>query len=236
MEITHSVKKIYRESEISAWLKRVDFDWERLFRPEALAYGRKLYKASAVRSLELSGSEALACARIDGEELYCVLDFDGDTYVRKNFNASDSLSMAALTVATFYEIEELVCDASAGVICFRDASESAGDSAGEHAEESAENAAEPSRNMPLRLSFTSRRRGLSFIAEWETEDGSFKRAFGESCVGVETLTQSEREALIRLASLARKASFRYDSDSYVLADIPKIPTFLALTPGLRNHG
>lgn len=40
------------------------------------------------------------------------------------------------------------------------------------------------------------------------------------------LKPEECENLIRLATLARKASFKYEADSYVLSDISKIPGFL----------
>ena len=80
MEIEHLTSRIYSPADIPLWLRRTMSDWESRFSAEALAYGRKLYKDNAIFELELKGGEAIACARINGESPYTVIDFDdGDS-------------------------------------------------------------------------------------------------------------------------------------------------------------
>ena len=101
--------RIYRKSQMGLWFGRVACDWEKAFRAEEILYGRKLYKEGAIRTVELSENEAIICAKLsDASEPYCVLDFEGDRYVRRG--SSDNFQNAALSVAGFYEIEELVAD------------------------------------------------------------------------------------------------------------------------------
>lgn len=228
--------RIYRNSELGQWLRRVDCDWEKFFRVEELAYGRELYKSGAVRTLELNANEAIVCAKLsDGSEPYCVLDFDGVGYVRRGF--SGNLQNAALTVAGFYEIEELVGDVFSSDE-FLDYDESAAKAL---AAESAENAdsAEPEADArpeasesageefpKLALTFSSRRKGLAFSVAWEFADGKTRRAFGEKCLPVAELGDPQKENLVRLATMSRKCGFKYSSETYLLAEISKIPSFL----------
>ena len=101
--------RIYRKSQMGLWFGRAACDWERAFRAEEILYGRKLYKEGAVRTVELSENEAIICAKLpDASEPYCVLDFEGDRYMRRG--SADNFLNAALSVAGFYEIEELVGD------------------------------------------------------------------------------------------------------------------------------
>ena len=108
---------------------------------EELEYGRKLYKNCVIRDIELHESEALARAKLeDGTEPFCVLDFEGERYVRRD---GWDLDQAALCVAALYEIDELIGDLSASPDAFSESSTVA-DSAKENNEDnSAEDDAEP---------------------------------------------------------------------------------------------
>ena len=107
MAVEHAARRIYKRSGLLQWLRRAAGDWQKAFRTEELEYDGQLYKQCVVRDLELHEDEALARARLsDGSEPFCVLDFDGDTFVRR----AKGLEQAALCVATFYEIDELVGD------------------------------------------------------------------------------------------------------------------------------
>ena len=236
--------RIYRNSELGLWLRRVACDWENFFRQEELLYGRKLYKTGAVRTLELNSSEAIICAKLpDSSEPYCILDFEGDEYVRRS-NSSDHLLNAALSVAGFYEIEELVAD-TLGSDEFIDYDEqallakakeenekAAADGECAQNEETSEAASAPAAENAesgypkLALSFSSRKKGLVFSASWEFKDGKTRRAFGEKCLPIAELTDTQRENLVRLATMSRKHGFKYDSEIYLLSEISKIPSFL----------
>ena len=90
--------RIYRKSQMGLWFGRAACDWEKAFRAEEILYGRKLYKEGAIRTVELSENEAIICAKLpDASEPYCVLDFEGDRYVRRG--SSDNFQNAALSVA-----------------------------------------------------------------------------------------------------------------------------------------
>ena len=231
MDITHSAKRVYKHSQLGLWLRRVERDWERPFKSAELEYGRHLYKTCAIRTLELNENEAIICARMeDGSEPYCVIDFEGDRFVYRSSDES-SLLTAALTVAGMYEISELVGDVL-GSDEFIDYDESSSNKVQEIETPPAEAHSLPVEDEPveifktLSLTFSSRRKGLIFTANWELPDGKTRRAFGGNCIPVSKLKPEECENLIRLATLARKASFKYEADSYVLSDISKIPGFL----------
>ncbi len=237
--------RIYRNSELGLWLRRVSCDWEKFFRPPELAYGRKLYKSGAVRTLELNSSEAIICAKLsDDSEPYCVLDFDGDAYQRRRSSAG--LLNAALAVAGFYEIEELVGDVfSSDEFLDYDETEAiaraknealAGEiDAGAAPQEGAlpRLDAEDSRQSPgnseyprLELEFSSRRKGLAFSASWRFEDGKKHKAFGEKCLPISELGDSQKENLVRLATMSRKYGFKYLSGAYMFSELSKIPSFI----------
>lgn len=78
----------------------------------------------------------------------------------------------------------------------------------------------------LALTFSSRRKGLAFSVAWEFADGKTRRAFGEKCLPVAELGDPQKENLVRLATMSRKCGFKYSSETYLLAEISKIPSFL----------
>ncbi len=246
----HTAKRVYRNSELPLWYRRALCAWERRFKPEEISYGRKLYKLGVVRDLELESDEAVVCAKMpDGNEPYCVVDFSGDEFTYRGSQSDDFLT-AALTVAGFYEIEELVADIAALPEFadfnweFSQTSEEPPANAAEaepaggadvpstHESVSAEAVKnmEPEEAVPpmeLLLKFSSRRRGLSFCAHWIMRDGKKRKAFGDNCLPVDSLSSAECENLIRLATFARRSGFKYESEMYVLSEISKIPIFLS---------
>ncbi len=240
--IEHSAKRAYKNSELPIWYARVGCAWENCFREEELVYGRKLYKEGVIRNLELNANEALVCAKMpDDEEPYCVIDFDGENFSYRGSRRDDFLT-AALAVAGFYEIEELIADVASlpefasfdweKIIVPQeeessDSTESE-ETVAERESSELESKAQTSTAHELQLSFSSRRRGLSFSAYWLMEDSTRRKAFGEKCLPVESLEPQECEKLIRLATFARKAGFKYETDSYILSEVSKIPSFLTV--------
>lgn len=243
MGMEHLTRKIYKLREIPAWYLRVRSDWEKKFSPEVLEYGRKIYKISAITELELSGDEAIVCTKMeDSTSPYCVIDFTDDN---KEFSVRGSVDDEFITnsvaVAGFYEIEELVGNEFTNgdiseVEDFESLIQRASVTDTEVQEESQtdeifeETEKEEEASRILLLEFESRRSGLELSVYWKTKESSRKRrAFGNGCIPVESLTSAECENLIRLANFARKAGFKYATDSYILSDIAKIPDFLNTT-------
>ncbi len=242
MEIEHLTSRIYSPADIPLWLRRTMSDWESRFSAEALAYGRKLYKDNAIFELELKGGEAIACARINGESPYTVIDFDdGDSSFSYRGSQDDKFLTASLAVAGFYEIEELLANvlAEQGDIDLSDLQSSPIDDKKDSAPktQSAPDTSKPpafkeDSRPPRRLLlvFESKRTGLKFDAYWrDGKSARGRRAFGSKCAPIESLCSAECESLIRLANFARKAGFKYSSDSYLLSDISKISPFMSHT-------
>ena len=235
-----SANRIYKRSELALWLRRVTCDWESLFRNEELLYGRKLYKMGVVRTLELNSGEAIICAKLeDDSEPFCVLDFDGDEYA-KHAHSNDDFLNNSLRVAGFYEIEELVADIfSSDVFLDYDENEAILKSQELEAEKAKESFASEENSEEAEIStesefpklavcFSSKRKGLVFYALWVFEDGQSRKAFGEKCLPLSELGDTQKENMVRLATMSRRAGFKYDAGYYVLAEIAKIPSFLQI--------
>ena len=110
-----------------------------------------------------------------------MLDFEGDSYVRRG---GGDLEQAALCVAAFYEIDELIGDLAASdeFLDFDADSAKAPEGGGEASEESPaepEVAAPAREPMALELAFASRRRGLVFSTRWRTPSGARRSAYGD---------------------------------------------------------
>lgn len=234
-----SANRLYKRSELGLWLRRVSCDWENLFRNEELLYGRKLYKIGAVRTLELNTNEAIICAKLeDDSEPFCVIDFNADEYVNHS-HSNDNFLNNALRVAGFYEIEELVADIFSSdsfldydeVEALRKLQEleaEVDNSTSSQSQENSGSQAEESQSEypKLAVCFSSKRRGLDFYALWIFEDGQVRRALGEKCFPLAELGDIQKENMVRLATMSRKAGFKYDTGHYLLAEISKIPSFL----------
>ncbi len=241
--VARAANRIYKRSELALWLRRVDCNWERLFRIEEILYGRKLYKIGAIRTLELNHSEAIICAKLDDStEPFCVMDFNGDDYVDVS-HSNDDLLNGALRVAGFYEIQELVGDifssedfldydeSEAKLLAEKESEEEASKDESERDEVLADSKVErtPEDEFPkLNLVFSSRKKGLSMAVWWRFQDGTRRRAFGEKSIPLAELGDSQKENMVRLATMSRKAGFKYEDGIYNLAEIAKIPSFLQL--------
>lgn len=233
-----SANRIYKRSELALWLRRVDCDWEKSFRDEELLYGRKLYKNGAIRTIELNSGEAIICAKLeDDSEPFCVIDFEGDEYI-KHSHSNDDLQNNALRVAGFYEIEELVADIFSSDL-FLDYDEQEAIAKARNAENIGETEqiketqleeipSQESEYPKLVISFASKRKGLDFHALWVFEDGQSRKAFGEKCFPLTELGDTQKENMVRLATMSRRAGFKYETGHYLLSEIAKIPSFLQI--------
>ncbi len=228
-------RKIYSQSQIGLWIERVSREWESKFGKSALEMGREFYRSGKIQVIELNSSEAIISAKLDdGREPYGVLDFDENGDFDPRCSDSDDLVSEAIAVAGMYEIEELVGDVVSGDEYLENPErcsplpEETPEEVGEaEADSSAESEVlKEDGGRKIVLTFTSRRKGLSFSSVWSCPDGKSRKVFGEGALEVEKLSDGERERLVSLASLARKSGFHYDSDLYVLSDISRIPQFV----------
>jgi len=239
-------KRIYRAGALESWFQRLTAPWETVFTAEVLDRGRTWYRQGCVREMELTEADAIVHGRIGDRESYVVLEWpNGKLHVRASAAGEDEGH--ALAVAGLYEIEELVAEEASALP--QDKRRVAADAANANGNGKANGnghkpdangngkAAAPVPPVPvpvaisadarlLTLSLTVNDHGLSCEAFW-AKKAERQPAFGKAAEGLE-LAGCDREKLIRLASLARRAGFHFKSDRacYVLEEWDKAPPFL----------
>ncbi len=227
-------KRIYRAAALEAWFQRLTAPWEEDFSPAALEKGRAWYRDGCVRELELSETDAIIHARAGEQESYVVLEWpNGQLHVRAS--AAGEEEGRALAVAGLYEIEELVAEEASPLPQDRRRAATNGNGNGHTPAPppvappptpAATAAALAARKLLLALGVNDT--GLACEAFW-SGNGSGERhpALGKPAEGFE-LAATDREKLIRLASLARRAGFHFDSahGCYVMEEWDRAPAFL----------
>ncbi len=242
-------KRIYRASALESWFQRLTVAWEESFTAAVLEQGRAWYRDGCVREIELSETDAIIHAKVAEHEGYVVLEWpEGRLHVRASSAGVEEGQ--ALAVAGLYEIEELVAEeASPLPPDRRRAAEGNG-----HAPAAAEIskfsktpagknqvAAAGSKGTPaaaaanaspnarhLLLALTVNDLGLVCHAFWgRGKTAERLPALGKPAEGQE-LGGPEREKMIRLASLARRAGFHFNSahGCYALDEWDRAPGFL----------
>ncbi len=222
-----SASKRYKESELELWFSRISKDWESHFKAEEIEYGRALYKACAIRDVELNSSEAFISARLqDGTEPFCIIDFEGEDLIYIP-TTSDDFLYGALKVAGLYEIEEFIASRIAeDDLRFYTRSKVEENVEKSPVQEPQEIISENSRELVV--NFSSKRKGLVFHVYWKDASKRIP-AFGNKAMDVEELSSTESENLMRLITFARKAGFKFCDNFFELDDIPKISLFLKHT-------
>ena len=106
---SHGPKRVYTPQSLESWFVKLENEWSGRFTPGQMEEGRRIYRDSEVRELELTASDAIVHRRIDKHDQYVVIEWiDGDLVVR---SSSTDLDVArSLAVAGLHEIEELVAD------------------------------------------------------------------------------------------------------------------------------
>jgi len=232
-------KRIYRAGALESWFQRLTAPWETDFTPAVLERGRTWYRQGCVREMELTEADAIIHGRVGERESYVVLEWpEGRLHVRASAGGEDE--GRSLAVAGLYEIEELVAEeASALPQDKRKAGLGApanGNGNGNGHKPAAEVKAPTAPPTPapkdpnmrqLLLALSVNDAGLSLEAFWVKNKEPRQPAFGKLAEGLE-LTAPEREKVIRLASLARRASFHFQSarGCYMMEEWDKAPGFL----------
>ena len=220
-------KRVYSYPALESWFDRLEGDWEKHFSPLALEQGRAWYREGEVREIELSAGDAIIHSRFDKQEVYALVEWrEGVPTVRAS---TDNRHLGhSLAAAGLYEIEELVADeisplpreAKNGHRAAAEASPSLPAQAPAPAGDRA------ARALIVRLKSTSA--GLELSAVWRGALGVEVSALGSARARPTELIDREREHLIRLTSLLRKAGFEPipRGEGYRLEDMSRIAPFL----------
>jgi hypothetical protein len=244
----HGPKRIYTPQSLEFWFGKLERDWADYFSVNQLEQGRRMYRDSEIREVELTARDAIIHRKVDKKEEYAVIEWDAGGFSVRS-SSTDAELARAIAVAGLHEIEELVADeisALPGELPPEPAPVLVADANG--ATSNGKNGGAP---RPLRLFFETRIEGLTFQAFWVNADGSRTFALGQANgngdgngpgngdgAAPAHVSSSERGKLICLTAYARKAHFRYHQEShlYVLDLLPEIPEFLrTLLPVWRRY-
>ncbi|MDD3180176.1 MAG: DEAD/DEAH box helicase [Opitutaceae bacterium] len=219
----HGPKRVYTPQSLEFWFSKLEMDWEGHFDPVQVERGRKMYRDSEIREIELGTRDAIIHRRVDKKDEYAVVEWEGDE-LRVRSSCTNPEVANALAVAGIHEIEELVADeivaAMPGAVPEIASAPIETSGSGGNPGPKADAAA-----RDLLLSFATTTEGLTFQAFWLN---GHKRTPALGSANTSPASQAERGKLIALAAYARKAHFRYrqDTHSYVLESLTSIPGFL----------
>ncbi|MDF9833521.1 superfamily II DNA or RNA helicase [Ereboglobus sp. PH5-5] len=238
----HAAKRIYSPQSLEFWFEKLEGDWFAVFTDSQLAHGRRIYRDSEIRELELTNKDAIIHRRVEKRDEYAVIEWEnGELNIRAS--TDDTEKARAIAVAGIHEIEELLCDelpplpaepSANGNGARAPAPQSSG------ATTNGKTAPAPSDAPPPRtlvLTFATSHNGLSFEAFWK--DPANARAprapaftpDNTASSARPATTRAERAKLIGLAALARKSHFTYNAQTghYLLSNIIEIPSYLKNT-------
>jgi len=245
----HGPKRIYTPQSLESWFGKLEGDWSDHFSAQQLEQGRRIYRDSEIREVELTVKDAIIHRKVDKKEEYAVIDWGADGFTVRSSSTDAELSRA-IAVAGLHEIEELVADEISPLpedLPPEPAALSAGNGNGAALHARSGNGESV---RPLLLAFRTTIEGLAFQAFWVNPDRTRHPALGQSGSngngygdgadhggnvgepGDESLlahvTSGERGKLICLTTYARKAHFHYHQQSrvYVLDLLKEIPGFV----------
>ncbi len=213
-------KRIYNQAAVEAWFKKLSRDWEPLFSDLELERGRGLYRDGWISELELTPGDAIIHGKLEGEACYVLVEWkDGRPEIRGS--DKERLTNRSLAAAGIYEIEELIADEVQVVPHVASAEEAAPEA---EAEPERDIEARPTR--PLLLDFKGGAKGLALSAFWKNGQGDVQ-AFRDQPEEAQPQTDGEREVLVRLTGLCRKAGFRYQpkNNGFRIDDPERITAF-----------
>ncbi len=181
--------------------------------------GREYYRKGVIEEFELSEKTLSASAKFeDDSRPYCVIDLISNK-LRFRCSVSNEFFAKCLSVAALYELSELMSD-SLHIIDNHNPQEEEKEEAPVVIEEEKE----PEVARDFILEFATKRKGLFFSTY--ILDGKKKRSlYAKAALNLE-LNSAEREQLIRLASLSKKAGFDFTGSGQILCDYLKIINFV----------
>jgi superfamily II DNA or RNA helicase len=105
----HVAKRIYSSQSLEFWFEKLGADWSATFTATQLKHGRRIYRDSEVRELELTTSDAIIHRRVGKRDEYTVIEWE-NLALRIRSSTTDTEIARALAVAGLHEIEELLSD------------------------------------------------------------------------------------------------------------------------------
>ena len=244
----HGPKRIYTPQSLEFWFGKLERDWADYFSVNQLEQGRRMYRDSEIREVELTARDAIIHRKVDKKEEYAVIEWDAGGFSVRS-SSTDAELARAIAVAGLHEIEELVADEISplpGELPPEPAPALVATANG-----SASNGKNGGAARPLQLVFETKIEGLTFQAFWVNADKTRTSALGQANgngngnghangdgAAPAHVSSSERGKLICLTAYARKAHFHYHQEShvYVLDLLPEIPEFLrTLLPVWRRY-
>lgn len=219
---SHGPKRVYNLTALEFWFNKLTSSWEPFFPGNSLEMGRRFYREGLIREIELSETDAIIHSKIEGKECYAVIDWAA-AEPSTRASVEEATVGQALAIAGLYEIEEMVVDEISPV----PAEAPKGEKNGERLQERLTQVKkEEAPGRTLHLAFDVVTEGLIFAAHWIGSDGSRAPALVHGSDG--HLVATERERVIRLASLSRKGHFQFcqKTQRYVLRDLARIPGFV----------
>jgi hypothetical protein len=244
----HGPKRIYTPQSLEFWFGKLEGEWADYFSVNQLEQGRRMYRDSEIREVELTARDAIIHRKVDKKEEYAVIEWDAGGFSVRS-SSTDAELARAIAVAGLHEIEELVADEISplpGELPPEPAPAMAVPANG-----SAANDRNAAAARPLLLIFETKIEGLTFQAFWVNADQTRTSALGQANGNGNGngnghgngdapahVSSSERGKLICLTAYARKAHFHYHQEAhvYVLDLLPEIPEFLrTLLPVWRRY-
>ncbi len=258
---SHGPKRVYTPQSLEFWFERLEAEWEGHFESTHVERGHEMYRDSEIREIELTAKDAIIHRRVDKKDEHAVIEWEGEA-LRVRSSTTDTVLANAIAVAGLHEIEELVAEemshrlpsstADAGENGHRNnqsqvsparahnpnghspASAAAEPTVGSDNNHAAASNSQGDTDRDLLLSFTATGDGLVFLAYWKNGRQRIP-ALGNT---VHHPSHKERAKLIALATLTRKAHFRYNQSThaYVLESLADIPSFLRdVLPHWKKH-
>jgi len=211
---------------LEAWFGRLEADWEGGFSESILRYARSLYRDGEVRAVELTLENAIIHGNRKQKDLYSLVEWsDGKMAVRSS--TRDRAMGYALAAAGIYEIEELIADEIGAVPMDPDARELE-KPCGFLGPVTEAETPDTRPDRPLVLRFSTCPQGLVYFASWAPRDcDRSEPVFLNGGDFSEKLTPGEREAIIRLTTMARRCGFenRARDGRYLLKDPQRLAAF-----------
>ncbi|AWT60226.1 MAG: RNA polymerase-associated protein RapA [Candidatus Moanabacter tarae] len=222
-------KRTYTQAALEFWYECLCGDWEQYFNLEVLHRAREFYRKGDICELELSVGDAIVRSKVGKRDFYSLLEWvDRRPSVRTSSNnrtLGESLAAAGL-----YEIEELVADEIAALPHDEREEDKKKEMFPNRSSLESDHPNETGKLLRrLRLDFTVCPQGLVFKAVWIGDDGGGIAARVPVVREGENDSLPNREKLIQLMMMSRRAGFEYKSHdrTFLLRGIERIQSFIA---------
>ena len=175
----HGPKRIYTPQSLESWFGKLEADWSEHFSANQLEQGRRIYRDSEIREVELTAMDAIIHRKVDKKEDYAVIDWGTDGFTVRSSSTDAELSRA-IAVAGLHEIEELVADEISPLPNDLPPEPPAALAGNGHGAAMQAKHGDGETARPLLLAFRTTTEGLTFKAFWLNPDRSRHPALGQS--------------------------------------------------------